>query len=206
MSTRYYRLIYAFLVTGQSLSGYSYDHSPKSKGLVPRAGITVTGRIQPTNKDTLAKHILNKIDFRVPGVVMSLSEVNRLERNISRLKRDLSDLSEERWRASLARSEENVFKARVKSVEKTLDNCNTIGEYVSHFSGPMGNEIQRRERDARKTFETIRTTGDPKILHSWIKEQLIPSTKLAERMAHMTASTTKRVQGASSAFHKWEVR
>src|SRR5487761_1766246 len=137
---------------------------------------------------------------------MSLSEVNRLERNISQLKRDLSNLSEERWRATLARSEENMFKARVKAVEKTLDNCNTIAKYVSYFSTPMGNEIQRRELNARKTFETIRTTRDPKMLHSWIKEHLIPSTKLAERMAHMTASTTKRVQGASSAFHKWEVR
>lgn len=137
---------------------------------------------------------------------LSLSEVNRLERNISQLKRELSGLSEERWRAALARSDENVFKARVRAIEKTLDNCNAIAEYISHFSAPMGREIQRRELSARKAFEKVRTTRDPKILHSWIKMELIPSTKLAERMAHMTASATKGPRGAGAHFHRWEVR
>ncbi|MHB2035912.1 MAG: hypothetical protein ACYCPW_04105 [Nitrososphaerales archaeon] len=179
---------------------------PRSKCHVPRTGITVIGRILLTHKITLVKHILNRKDFPVHRVGMILSEVNNLERNISQLKRDLSNLSEERWRAALARSEENVFKARVKAVEKTLANCNIIAKYVSHFSAPMGNEIQRRELSARKTFERIRTARDSKILDSWIKEQLIPSAKLAELMAHMTASATKRVQGSSSDFHKWQVR
>ncbi len=152
---------------------------------------------------TFAKCILTIPVPPILRVGMELSEVSRLERSIAQIKRDLSSLSEERWRAALARNEESVFKARVKAVEKTLDNCNAIAKYVSNFSAPVGKEIQRRELNARKTFEIIRSTNDPKILHSWIKEQLIPSTKLAERMAHMTASTSRKVQGASSDFHKW---
>lgn len=137
---------------------------------------------------------------------MNLSKVSDLERNIAQIKRDLSNLSEERWRAALARNEKSVFAARVKAAEKTLDNCNAIADYVSNFSAPMAKEIQRRGMNARKSLQAIRTSGNPTVFHSWVKEQLIPSTKLAERMAHMTASTSMAVQGKGSELHRWQLK
>ena len=135
-----------------------------------------------------------------------MSKVSDLERNIERIKRELSNLSEERWKVALSKDEKKVFTARVKAAEKTLDNCVAIADYVSYFSAPTAREIQRRGTLARKSLQTIRTSGNPTMLHSWVKEQLIPSTKLAERMAHIAASTTRTVRGQSAEFYKWHLK
>ncbi len=137
---------------------------------------------------------------------MDVSKVSDLERNIERIKRDLSNLSEERWRAALSKDEKKVFTTRVKAAEKALDNCIAIADYVSNFSAPTAREIRRRGTIAQKSLQTIKASGNPTMLHSWVKEQLIPSTKLAERMAHMAASTTRTVRGQSAEFHKWQLK
>jgi hypothetical protein len=135
-------------------------------------------------------------------VVTALSEASRLEKNLSQIKLDLSKISEERWRAALARDQNGVMNARMKAAEKTLQNCRALAEYVRNFSTPLARQITQREADARRTFDNVRRTNDPTQLHAWIKQQLIPSTRFAERLGHMAASASLS-KGGSAGFHRW---
>lgn len=133
---------------------------------------------------------------------MALSQANKLEKNLFQIKLDLSKISEERWRAALSRNQNDVTNARVKAAEKTLENCSTLAKYVANFSIPLARQITEREVEARRTFEEVRRTRDPKLLDEWIKEHLIPSTRFAERLGHMAASASKAREGSTD-FHRW---
>jgi len=133
-----------------------------------------------------------------------LAQADSLEKSIARLKLDLSKISEERWRAALSRDHGAVSKARVRAAEKTLENCSTISKYVANFSAPLAREISRREEEARRTFEQVRNTADPELFHRWIKQQLIPSTALAEKLGHLAASASNPSATPQQAnFHRW---
>lgn len=128
--------------------------------------------------------------------------MNKLEKNLTQLKLDLSKISEERWRAALSRDQTRVMNARMQAAEKTPENCRALAKYVENFSTPLARQIIQREVEARRTFDDIRRTDDPKQLEVWIKQQLIPSTRFAERLGHMVASTRMAKRG-STGFHKW---
>ncbi|MGI0079026.1 MAG: hypothetical protein ACRECH_05330 [Nitrososphaerales archaeon] len=131
-----------------------------------------------------------------------MSQANKLEKSLFQIKLDLSKISEERWHAALSRNQNEVTMARVKAAEKTLENCNTLAKYVANFSTPLARQITEREEEARRTFEKVRRTRDPELLHEWIKEQLIPSTRFAERLGHMAASASK-FRETGTDFHRW---
>jgi hypothetical protein len=134
---------------------------------------------------------------------MKLSETTKLEKRIEQIKQDLGNISEERWRASLSRNQNDHMNARIKAAEKTLENGDSLAKYVANFSTPLARQITRREEQARKTFEQVRRTRDPKLLQEWIKEELIPSTRFAERLGHVAASARAGETKSNIEFHKW---
>lgn len=134
-------------------------------------------------------------------------ETSKLEKRISQIKKELGKISEERWRAALSRNHDGHVNARIKAAEKTLENCESLAKYVAIFSAPLARQITEREAQARKAFEQIRRTKDPKLLHQWIKEELIPSTRFAEQLGHVAASASKaRETPAVSDFHRWSLK
>ncbi|HKW04171.1 MAG TPA: hypothetical protein VJN71_02615 [Nitrososphaerales archaeon] len=132
-----------------------------------------------------------------------MSETTKLEERISQLKQDLGKISEERWRAALSRNQNDHMNARIKAAEKTLENCDSLAKYVASFSTPLARQISRREEQARKTFEQVRRTRDPEVLQKWIKEDLIPSTRFAERLGHVAASARASETKSNIDFHRW---
>ena len=132
-----------------------------------------------------------------------MSELSDIQKKILQIKQDLSKISEERWRATLSGNQDEHVKARIKAAEKALENCAWLARYVANFSAPMARQINQREEQARKAFDQVKRMRDPKLLHQWIKEQLIPSTRFAERLGHMAASANKMNRQASAGFHKW---
>lgn len=131
-----------------------------------------------------------------------MSQASKLEKNLTQLKLDLSKISEERWRAALSRDQNRIMSARMKAAEKTLENCRALAEYVRNFSAPLARQITQREAEARRTFENVQRTNDPKQLHIWIKQQLIPSTRFAERLGHIAASARMSNEDRTD-FHRW---
>ncbi|MFI5421200.1 MAG: hypothetical protein ACHQ1H_09570 [Nitrososphaerales archaeon] len=125
-----------------------------------------------------------------------------LERNIIEMKRELSRISEERCRAALAGDEKEVIRSRINAAEKTLDNCSTLAKYVANFSSPVARQISQREAEARRTFQEVRITSDQRLFHEWVKKELIPLTRFAERLGHVAASAIK-TQDAPGEFHRW---
>lgn len=133
---------------------------------------------------------------------LALPQVSKLERNLTKLKLDLSKISEERWRAALSRDQTKIMNVRIKGAEKTLENCRALAEYVENFSTPLARQITQRAAEARKTFDDVQRTNDPKQLDAWIKQQLIPSTRFAERLGHIAASARMSKKGPAN-FHRW---
>ena len=133
----------------------------------------------------------------------AFAETRDLEKRIQELKRALAGISEERWRAALARDEKAVVKARISASEKTLDNCEAIARYLQYFSQPLSRDIQTRGRNARASLQPIKRLGDAKELHKWVKSQLIPTTSMSERLAHLAATSVRKAQGEALEFHRW---
>lgn len=131
-----------------------------------------------------------------------MSETEKLEKRILEIKSDLAKISEERWRAALSQNQGDHTSARIKAAEKTLENCNSLARYVAIFSAPLARQITQRENQARRALEEVRKTRDPEALHKWIKDELIPSTRFAERLGHVAASAN-RSGGMTTEFHRW---
>jgi hypothetical protein len=145
-------------------------------------------------------------DFRELKMArLDLNDTRNLEKKIQELKNNIAKISEERWRAALAGDQKAVLRARVKASEKTLENCDTIARYLNYFSSPLSNEIQTRGEKAKTSLQKIKVTSDPTELHKWVKTDLIPPTKMAERLAHLAASSVRKAQGEDLQFHKWTI-
>ncbi|HZW56578.1 MAG TPA: hypothetical protein VFF30_09840 [Nitrososphaerales archaeon] len=131
------------------------------------------------------------------------SDLQSLEDRIQNLKNALSQISEERWRATHSRDHKGIMNARIKASEKTLENCTMIASYLDSFSPPLSHEIRTGEQHARSTLEQVKRTGDINELHRWIKMQLIPQARLSERLGHLAASSMLKARGGDLDFHKW---
>ncbi|MGH2639806.1 MAG: hypothetical protein ACRDF4_11110 [Rhabdochlamydiaceae bacterium] len=134
---------------------------------------------------------------------LNLNDTRNSERKIQELKNNIAGVSEERWRAALAKDQNAVARARLKASEKTLENCDAIAGYLNHFSPPLSNEIRMREQNARNSLQQIKSTTNSREIHDWIKSELIPPTKMAERLAHLAATSVRKAQGEDLGIHKW---
>lgn len=132
-----------------------------------------------------------------------LKELSRAEKTILDSKRELSQISESRWKALMASDERTALHARMEATEKTLNGCKIIARYLGNFSAPIAREIETREKEIRREFDNIRQTKDPWELQVWIKTRLTPFVKSSERLAHVAASSVMKMRGLDVAFHRW---
>jgi hypothetical protein len=137
---------------------------------------------------------------------LNLTDIGDSENRIQELKNDIVGISEERWRAALSRNENAVVKARIKASEKTIENCDAIASYLNNFSSPLSNEIRKRGEIAKASLGQIKSTANAQELQKWIKTELIPSTKMSERLAHLAATSIRKAQGEDLEFYKWSSR
>jgi hypothetical protein len=133
----------------------------------------------------------------------NLSDIHDMEKKIQQLKNSLQGISDERWRATLARDSEAALTARIRASEKTLENCGAIAYYLEFFSPPLSREITTRGESARVSFEKIKHKASERELQKWVKNELIPATKMSERLAHLAVSSLRKGQGQNLEFHRW---
>ena len=131
------------------------------------------------------------------------AELDKLEKRIQELKDALSDISQERWRGALKRDEKAVVKARIEASEKTLENCDAIANYLEKFSAPLSQCIVMCANSARVSLESIKRSDDAQELQRWIKSELIPPTKVSDRLGHLAVSSLRKARGEDLEFHRW---
>lgn len=136
---------------------------------------------------------------------LNQADMRNLEKRIQELKNSLVGISQERWRASLSKDEKAMVGARIKASEKTLENCDAIASYLNHFSPPLSNEIRMRGQSARVSLEQVKRRANSQELHKWIKNELIPSTKMSERLGHLAVTSFRKAQGEDLEFHRWSI-
>jgi hypothetical protein len=134
---------------------------------------------------------------------LDIKELSKTENSILESKRELTRISEGRWKAILANDERAALRSRMEAADKTLSCCKTIATYLRNFSTPVAREIEMRQESVKREFEKVRVTQDPWELHSWIKTQLVPLVNTSERMAHVAASSVSKTRGLDMDFHRW---
>src|SRR5207253_5339810 len=96
-------------------------------------------------------------------------ELDRIEEQILEVKHKLSSISRDRRLAALAGRADKVMEARVRLMQKTLENCGMLVEYVRKFSGPIAREIEIKHRRLLTEFEHIREIDSSIAFHEWIR-------------------------------------
>lgn len=134
---------------------------------------------------------------------LNQTDTRNLESKIQELKNSLTGISEERWRAALSKDEKALVRARIKASEVTLENCDAIARYLQHFSPPLSKEIRARGQSATIALDQIKRMSNPQEFQKWVKNDLIPATKMSERLAHLAASSLRKAQGEDLEFHRW---
>ena len=129
-----------------------------------------------------------------------------MEEKILNIKHELSSISRDRRLAALAGRADKVMEARVRLMQKTLENCGMLVEYVRKFSGPIAREIEIKHRRLLREFEHIREVDSPNVFHEWIRSNAVPVVRQSEQVASLAATVMKKSRGEKLDFHRWVKR
>ncbi len=122
------------------------------------------------------------------------------------VKHELSSISRDRRSAVVAGEADKIMEARVRLMQKTLENCGLLVEYVRKFSSPIAREIEIKHKRLVKEFEHIREVESPEAFHEWIRSNVVPIVRQSEQAASLAATIVKRSQGEKIDFHRWASR
>ena len=130
-------------------------------------------------------------------------ELHRIEKLILHAKRELSTVSRERRSAAIAGETNKLMATRVRSIQKTLENCSLLVEYVRRFNKPIAREMQKKHDGLVKEFEHIREVDSPAAFHEWIRGNIAPVLKQTEQVGSLAATIVRKSQGERINFHRW---
>ena len=82
-------------------------------------------------------------------------------------------------------------------------NCSAIANYLGFFSPPLSSEIIALGSGASASLEQIKYRASEQEIHEWVKKELIPATKMSERLAHLAVSSLRKGEGQRLEFHRW---
>ena len=133
-------------------------------------------------------------------------ELDRIEKQILDAKHELSSLSRDRRSAAVAGETKKLMAARVRLMQKTLENCALSVEYVRKFSKPIALEIGMKHERLLKEFEHIRQVDSPDAFHEWIRSNVVPVVRQSEQVASLAATIVKKSRGEKIDFHRWTKR
>ncbi len=122
------------------------------------------------------------------------------------VKHKLSSISRDRRTAALSGRADKVMEARVRLMQKTLENCGLLVEYVRKFSEPIAREMEIKHKRLVKEFEHIREVDSPNAFHEWIRSNAVPVVRQSEQAASLAATVVKRSRGEKIDFHRWAKR
>lgn len=129
-----------------------------------------------------------------------------MEEQILDVKHKLSSISRDRRTAALSGRADKVMEARVRLMQKTLENCGLLVEYVRKFSEPIAREMEIKHKRLVKEFEHIREVDSPNAFHEWIRSNAVPVVRQSEQAASLAATVVKRSRGEKIDFHRWAKR
>ncbi len=119
------------------------------------------------------------------------------------VKHELSSISRDRRSAAIAGERDKLMAARVKLIQKTLENCSLLVDYVQKFSKPIAREIEIKHERLLKEFEYIRQVDSPDAFHEWIRSNVVPVVRQSEQAASLAATIVKKSRGEKIDFHRW---
>ena len=118
-------------------------------------------------------------------------------------KRDLSTVSRDRRSAAIAGDTNRLMATRVRSIEKTLENCGLLVDYVRRFNKPIAREMQKKHDGLAKEFVHIREVDSPAAFHEWIRGNIAPVLKQTEQAGSLAPTIVRESQGERISFHRW---
>ena len=119
-------------------------------------------------------------------------QLDPLEAEISRTKRELNELCRQ---ANLASREGRVTEAHRREVallEKELENIEIIARYIEPISAPVARDLRRWHAQMSNRFRRLKDSGDAASLRGWVAHDLVPHLRRSEQLAHLVATNARR--------------
>jgi hypothetical protein len=110
----------------------------------------------------------------VSAVSSVVEDFKRVEQEIVRLRKQLSDLSRKRYAAETSGNERKVFDARISLADSALRNCGTASDYIRRVSKSIAGEIDAKNEIVTQSLDAIKKTRDLDRLRAWYTEELAP--------------------------------
>ncbi len=134
------------------------------------------------------------------------SDLDPLERDISRTKRELNEIFRSEslaWRAG------NAAEGRARHLallEKELENLRMIATYMEPVSPPVARDLRRWNDQMADRFGEVRNSPDPSVVQRWVTQELVPHLRRGEQLAHILASTVRTGSRRGPTPYVWPVR
>ena len=134
------------------------------------------------------------------------TDLDPLEKDISRTKRELNDLFREE---SLAWRQGNPQEGQARHLallEKELENIRAIATYVEPISPHVARDLRHWHSQMASRFAEVRSTRDPAAMQRWVTQELVPHLRQSEQVAHVLATSVRTESRKGSAPYAWPVR
>jgi hypothetical protein len=121
-----------------------------------------------------------------------VEDFKSVEREIERLRKQLSDLSRKRYAAETSGKEGKVFDARISLADSALRNCAIASDYIRKVSRSIAGEIDAKSEIVTQSLGAIKKTRDLSKLHTWYREELAPLWNKVEQEWDIVAQMRKK--------------
>ncbi len=132
-------------------------------------------------------------------------DLQPLEREISRGKRELNELFRKESLASREGDAAGARQTHLALLEKELENVRSITRYLDTISPPVARDLSRWQTQTASRFRELRETANPAALQAWVAGELVPLLRRCELAAHLVATSARVAPKKSPSPFAWPV-
>ncbi len=132
--------------------------------------------------------------------------LDSLEKEIVRMKSDLSRMSRSRNLALRDGNREEGHRHHLSALEAELKHVETLARFVQTASPAAGRELATRQATALRHFQQVKATKDVREVNQWVTSELAPLLNKSEQAAHLVASLSRREDGLPTKPRAWPTR
>lgn len=132
-------------------------------------------------------------------------DLQPLEKEISRTKRELNELFRRESLASRGGDAAGARQTHLALLEKELENVRSIARYVETISPPVARDLSRWQTQTASRFRELREAANPAVVQAWVAGELVPLLRRSELAAHLVATSARVAPKKSPRPFAWPV-
>ncbi|MEM0075687.1 MAG: hypothetical protein QXG05_02805 [Nitrososphaerota archaeon] len=125
------------------------------------------------------------------------------EKRILNIKNEISNLSALRRNALEKHDEKEHLRARIRMVEKALENCQLITNYIANFNPVIAARLQKEHRRVEEELNKMKLVNNTEAFHEWIRNSFAPMVRFSEQTAYLAATCYRSVKEGRASNYRW---